>query len=98
MAVDNNWKAPQNKTFLKNLIEKFGEYKYVQIIGYDGESRYFKVSTKRIITKGIKAQELLAKKYGKELSKEEYEKESKKAKVSPRPIGRKTLGYARRKK
>jgi len=66
------WEAKENKELLSKLIERYGKEKYIQIVGWNGEARYFKVTTKRIITKGIKAQELLANKYGKEISKEQF--------------------------
>jgi hypothetical protein len=69
-----NWELPENQETVNQLILMFGIHKKIQVIGYDGESRYFLVETKQIITEGIKAQDLLAKKYGQEISREEYEK------------------------
>jgi len=71
------WKTKKGKELLNSYIKSFGKTKLIQIIGYDGENRYFKVATKRILTIGIKAKDLLDKKYGKELSKTQFEKEEK---------------------
>jgi len=73
MAIRQNktfkeWQTLENKKLLKKLVDTYGRYKYIQIVGWDGEQKYFKVLTKRIIIKGIKAKELLAKKYGKEIT------------------------------
>jgi len=70
--LTKKWTKKENKKLLDDLISRYGKEKYIQIIGYDGEARYFKVTTKRIITKGIKAQELLVNKYGKEISKGQF--------------------------
>lgn len=69
------WNSPENKKVLQSLIKTFGRFKKIEIIGWNGEIRYFKVSSKRIITKGIKAKELLSNKYGKEITKKEFKKE-----------------------
>jgi len=75
--IQNDWKKSENKKKLTLLLKEYGKFKFISIIDYDGDMRYFKVSTKKIITEGIKAQELLNNKNGKEISKKEYEKETK---------------------
>lgn len=77
--IAKKWQTPENKKVLKELIKKFGKYKFIQIIGWDGENRYFQVETERIITKGIKAKELLSNKYGKEITEKIYKNKTKKA-------------------
>ena len=72
--ISKKWQTKEGKALLSKLTQKFGNYKRIQIIDWNGKIRYFKVSTKRIITKGVKAQDLLEKKYGEELSKQQYEK------------------------
>jgi len=66
-------KTAEGKKILTDLITVYGKYKHIQIIDWDGKTRYFRVSTKRIIIKSIKAKKLLANKYGKEISKKEFE-------------------------
>ena len=73
MNIESKWNNPENQSLLKQLIQKFGKYKYIQIVGWNGERKYYKVSTKRIITKGVKASELLDKKYGQEIKEKVYE-------------------------
>jgi len=74
--ITKKWNKKENKKLLNDLIANYGRYKYIQIVGWNGEARYFKVTTKRIITKGIKAQELLANKYGKEISKKQFKEKA----------------------
>lgn len=74
--IKKEWQKPANKKSLALLIEKFGKFKYISIIGYDGDLKYYRVSTKKIITEGIKGQDLLNSKYGKKISKKEYEKKT----------------------
>ena len=62
-------KSAEAKKLLSDLITVYGKYKYIDIIGWNGEVRRFRVSTKKIVTEGIKAQDLLTNKYGKEISK-----------------------------
>ena len=71
------WQTKEGKILLDKMVKNFGKYKHNQVIDWDGKVKYFKVLTKLIITKGIKAQELLSKKYGKEISQQECEKKTK---------------------
>jgi len=72
-SITKKWQTTEGKKLLKKLINTFGEYKFIQIIGWNGEQRYFKVKTERIITRGIKAEDLLDNKYGKEISEKELQ-------------------------
>ncbi|GAG27916.1 unnamed protein product, partial [marine sediment metagenome] len=67
----------EGKVLLNKMIKTYGRYKYIQIIGWNGELKYFRVLTKQIITQGIKAQDLLSKKYGKEISQQEFQEKTK---------------------
>ena len=60
------WQTKEGKILLNKMVKTFGKYKRIQVIDWDGKVKCFKVLTKQIITKGIKAQELLSKKYGTE--------------------------------
>ena len=75
--MSNQWKTKRGKEIISRYLKIFGKTKLIQIVGYNGEDRFFKVATKRILTIGIKAKDLLDKKYGKELSKTQFEKEEK---------------------
>ncbi len=66
-------KSAEGKKLLSDLFTVYGKYKYIEIIGWNGEIRHFKVSVRRIVTQGIKAQDLLANKYGKEISKKQFQ-------------------------
>jgi len=74
--IFKKWQSPKNKKLLEKLIDVYGKYKYIQIIDWDGKQKYYKVLTKRIITKGIKAEELLSNKYGKEITQKVFKEKA----------------------